>query len=338
MSGRIDKIITRLEARIAEGQYYEAQQQARVVAARHIKAQNWEAAIDLLFRVSQALLKAGQGGSGGDLCLMMVDVFVQAKLKPDPNSRTKVLGCLRLFDSEEPTRKKYIGEILGWSAKFGEFPAGDPELHHVVGSLYADEHVAYEAERHLVLGTKESPEIFGRLEYTWYKESGSPHDAAVYASRAVLPYLLVANVRGAHTALRVFTTALSADNPALAVEHTEARGSNGGGFSVPIFPSLPLLNFLGLLLAVVQTGNAEMYKGLMAQYKNLVADAADMWDEALNGIAEMYFKIQRPRQHNPLMDMMGSLFGGAPPTGGAQKKMGIPLKDKIEAPVPEGLD
>ncbi|KAL5615618.1 hypothetical protein BROUX41_005657 [Berkeleyomyces rouxiae] len=338
MSGRIDKIISRLEARIAEGQFYEAQQQARVVAARHIKAQNWEGAIDLLFRVSQALLKAGQGGSGGDLCLLMVDVFVQAKLAPDADSRAKLLACLRLFDSEEPTRKKFIGEMIGWSAKFGEFPAGDPELHHVVGSLYADEHVAYEAERHLVLGTKESPEIFGRLEYTWYKECGSPHDAAIYASRAVLPYLLVANIRGAHTALRVFTTALSADNPALAVEHAEAKGSSGeGGFSVPIFPSLPLLNFLGLLLAVVQTGNGEMYKGLMANYESLIGDSADIWEESLHGIAEMYFKIQKPRQNNPLMDMMGSLFGGAPPAA-AKKKTGIPLSKRIEAPVPEGLD
>jgi hypothetical protein len=25
-----------------------------------------------------------------------------------------------------------------WTAKYGEFPAGDPELHHVAGSLYAN--------------------------------------------------------------------------------------------------------------------------------------------------------------------------------------------------------
>jgi len=28
--------------------------------------------------------------------------------------------------------------IIGrWSSKYGDFPAGDPELHHVAGSLYA---------------------------------------------------------------------------------------------------------------------------------------------------------------------------------------------------------
>ena len=25
-----------------------------------------------------------------------------------------------------------------WSAKFGEYPAGDPEIHHVAGQLYAE--------------------------------------------------------------------------------------------------------------------------------------------------------------------------------------------------------
>lgn len=31
-----------------------------------------------------------------------------------------------------------IGMLCRWSAKNGEFPAGDPELHHVAGQLYAE--------------------------------------------------------------------------------------------------------------------------------------------------------------------------------------------------------
>lgn len=109
---KIEKIIARLQARISEGQYYEAQQQTRVVAARYIKAANWGAAIDILYNVSQSLLKAGQGGSGGDLSVLLVDVYKQAELKPDATSRGRLLTCLRLFDAEEPTRKKFIGEMI----------------------------------------------------------------------------------------------------------------------------------------------------------------------------------------------------------------------------------
>lgn len=100
-------------SRTTEGQYYEAQQQTRVVAARYVKQSNYNAAVDILFNVAQSLLKAGQGGSGGDLSLFLVDVYKQAELKPDASNKGKLLVLLRLFDAEEPTRKKYIGEMIG---------------------------------------------------------------------------------------------------------------------------------------------------------------------------------------------------------------------------------
>jgi hypothetical protein len=128
MSGKIDKIIARLQGkqvvlllsilrlltihRITEGQFYEAQQQTRVVAARYVKSENWEAAIDILFNVTQSLLKAGQGGSGGDLGLFLIEVYKQAELKPDSSNKGKLLTLLRQFDSEEPTRKKFIAEMI----------------------------------------------------------------------------------------------------------------------------------------------------------------------------------------------------------------------------------
>lgn len=83
------------------------------MAARYIKQESWDAAIDILFNVAQSLLKAGQGGSGGDLCIFLVDVYKQAELAPDPNNKGKLLKLLRLFDPEEPTRKKFIGEMMG---------------------------------------------------------------------------------------------------------------------------------------------------------------------------------------------------------------------------------
>jgi golgi to ER traffic protein 4 len=130
MSAKIEKIIVRLQekyfsfpilpmsqthiCRITEGQYYEAQQQTRVVAARYIKSKTWDAAIDILFSVSQSLLKVGQGGSGGDLGLFLIDVYRQAELKPDAGNKGKLLVLLRLFDPEEPTRKRFIGEMIGY--------------------------------------------------------------------------------------------------------------------------------------------------------------------------------------------------------------------------------
>ncbi|PSS02380.1 hypothetical protein BD289DRAFT_458004 [Coniella lustricola] len=329
---KIEKIISRLQSRIGEGQFYEAQQQTRVVAARYIKAKNWDAAIDILFNVSQSLLKAGQGGSGGDLCVLLVDVYKQAELKPDATSKGRLLTCLRLFEAGEPTRKKFVDQMLAWSSKFGEYPAGDPDLHHVAGSIYAEEHEPYEAERHLLLGTRDSADVLTRMEYEWYKEDDS-HTAAAYLSRAVLPYLLVANVRAANTSYQVFTSLLNADKGA----GLGMQDVSSGSADIRVFPSLPLLNFLGMLLLAVQRGSPDLFRQLQTKYVNHIAEMGS-WGESLELIAEMYFGIQRPRQSNPLLDMMGSLFGGGGMGMGGAGSSSKPPVRRVEAPAAEGLD
>ncbi|KAI8952440.1 hypothetical protein F4801DRAFT_218433 [Xylaria longipes] len=337
---KIDKIIARLQQRISEGQFYEAQQQTRVVAARYIKAANYSAAIDILYNVAQSLLKAGQGGSGGDLCVLLIDTYKQAELKPDPATKSKLLTCLRLFDSEEPTRKKYIVEIISWSSQLGDYPAGDPELHHVAGSLYAEEHEAYDAERHLMLGTKDSAEVLARMEYEWFKEDDA-HTAALYAGRAVLPYLITANVRAANTSYRVFTSALSNDSES----QLGAQDVSSNSADLRVFPSIPLLNFLGLLLLAIQRGSPDLYRQLVAKYAGHLKEV-EMWNEALEIIAEIYFGISKPRQSNPLMDMMSGFFGGGggggAPSGGSSRKPAIKAPSSTSTstsmPAAEGLD
>ncbi|RFU26881.1 hypothetical protein B7463_g9441, partial [Scytalidium lignicola] len=329
MSAKIEKIIARLQEKISEGQYYEAQQQTRVVAARYTKQQSWEPAIDILFNVAQSLLAAGQGGSGGDLGILLIDTYKDAELKPDSSNKGKLLTLLRLFDSEEPTRKKFISEMIVWSSKCGDYPAGEPDLHHVAGSLYAEEHDAYEAERHLILGTKDSPDILVKMEYEWYSKDDS-HTAPIYAARAIFPYLITGNVRDANRSLQLFTSKLIEDNKSLSVQDISS-----GSLHVKIYPSLPLLNFLGLLLLACQKGTADLFRQLRSKYGDHIKEAGN-WDEALVTIGEMYFGIQRPRQGNPLLDMMGGLFG-APGAGNAPKKS-QPKRVGSSAPVAEGLD
>lgn len=219
-----------------------------------------------------------------------------------------------------------------WTSKFGEYPAGDPEIHHVAGSLYAEEHETYEAERHLVLGTKDSAEALFKMEYAWYKEDEA-HTAPSYAARAILPYLLVGNVRAANSCYRLFASALTTDNPSLGVQDVATSSSD-----IRIIPSLPLFNFLGLLLLSIQRAAPEVYKGLLSRYATQINEAED-WAEPLEMIGEMYFQIQRPRQSNPLMDMMSGLFGGGGAGGnGRQQQQRRPAIGKSDAPVAEGLD
>lgn len=177
------------------------------------------------------------------------------------------------------------------------------------------------------MGTKDSPEVFAKLEYEWYTQDEA-HTAALYAARVVFPYLLVGNVRDANKAYRVFTSRLGEANKNLAVQDVSSNNSD-----LRIYPSLPLLNFLGLLLLAVQKGSADLFRQLKTKYAVHINEAG-IWDEALTSLGEMYFGIQRPRQGNPLFDMMGSMFGG----GGAAAAKPQPKRVGASAPVAEGLD
>lgn len=170
------------------------------------------------------------------------------------------------------------------------------------------------------------------MEYAWYKESEA-HTAPLFAGRAVLPYLLVGNVRAANTCYRLFTSALTSDNSALGVQDVSTANSD-----IRVFPSLPLLNFLGLLLLAIQRAAPEVYKGLISRYATQINET-ESWLEPLEMIGEMYFNIARPRQSNPLMDMMSGLFGGGGGGGGQQQQQQRrPAIRSADAPVAEGLD
>jgi len=164
------------------------------------------------------------------------------------------------------------------------------------------------------------------MEYDWYASDAS-HTAGYYVARAVFPLLLVGNLRAASQTLLLFTSRLSQSNQSLAMQSVSSATSDAR-----IYPSVPLLNFITLLLLAVERGNSELFKLLKSHYAAYI-DEVGVWDEALEQIAEMYFGIRKPRQSNPLFDMMGSMFGGGGGGGGGTKPK------KVEAPAPApGVD
>jgi hypothetical protein len=163
------------------------------------------------------------------------------------------------------------------------------------------------------------------MEYDWYTQDEDHSTAASYAARAVLPYLLVRNVRGANASLLFFTSALAERTPA--VQEVSSSSSD-----VRIYPSLPLLNFLSLLLLAVQKGSTDLWRTLRQRYQPQLKELDGAWDEALTGIGEIYFGERKPKQMNPLGDLM-SMFGGMGGGGGGAASP----KPKANLPAP-GLD
>ena len=247
-----------------------------------------------------------------------MDVYNRAELPCDAQSKGRLLTLLRCFPQHEPTKKRFIDSMISWSMK-GEYPAGDPELHQVAGSLAAEEGDAYEAEKHLALGTRDAAPILANLEYTWYT-SDEAHTAALYCARAIFPLLLAGNLRAANTTFLLFTSKLSSSNPNLASQQI-----SGSATEARIYPSLPLMNFLSLLLQAVQKGSSDLFRGLQQHYKQTIAEQTEgAWDDALIHIGEMFFGIRQPTQSNPMMDMLGAMFGGGGGGGSAAKRQDTP--------------
>ena len=43
-----------------------------------------------------------------------MDVYKQAELKPDSASKSRILSLLRAFPRGDPTRKRFVGEAVGY--------------------------------------------------------------------------------------------------------------------------------------------------------------------------------------------------------------------------------
>ena len=177
-----------------------------------------------------------------------------------------------------------------------------------------------------MLGTKDSPEQLAKLEFDWYSEDET-HTASSYAARAVMPYMLTGNLRAANKAMLIFSSQLQRSKQNLGVEEISSAVSE-----IRVYPSLPLLNFLSLLLLTVQRGAADLYRQLRSHYGAHLKEMPS-WNKALDQIGEMYFGIKIPSHANPLFDMMSSMF-----MGGTRGSAVNSNSRQVEAPPPAYLD
>lgn len=278
----------------------------RTIVARHVRTKNYTEAIQLLYSSAELLLKAGEGGSGCDLVLYMLSTYELAEVTVDATSRARLLKLLSIIKPEEPNLKKVSQVITSWSSKRGvSTPLGDPELHHVLGVKFAQADEAYEAEKHLLLGTKDSPAVLAKLLFEWYSESEEAERAPHFLSRAVFGYLSLENIRDSLEVTKKYIEILQA-SPLNGVDYTFNQDSVQieGIF---VSPELPLLNFLQLLIPTCQYRSTEMFKRLQSRYGNDISDI-DAWRAPLAQIAQQYFGIAPQRSNNMLQDLLGSFM------------------------------
>lgn len=329
-----------LFSRIEEGDYYEAHQATRTIVARYVRTKQYDEAVKILAHTAELLAKAKESSSACDLILYLIDVYHKAGTAPTSAAKGALVQLVNQLDAgKEPLVRKIAQEAIQWSIAADatgdvNTRVGDAELHHVFGSKFAKESPkeTYEAEKHLLLGTRESPAVLAAMLYSWATGPGTdidaqnskelvvetPEDVAsalpLYLSRGVLGYLSAGNVRDARAVLHAFlgyAVAEHASGSAVGrlLGYDEEKSSDGA--VIYVFHEVPLLNFLQLLVPTVQSKSPEMYNRLRARYAQII-DGLDAWKAVLATIAQKFCGIAPPRpQGNMLQDLLGSFMGGA---------------------------
>ncbi|KAL1694361.1 hypothetical protein GGG16DRAFT_100636 [Schizophyllum commune] len=294
---------------------YEAHQKARTFAARYVKSNQLDTAIDVLFQSARELLKTGQPGSGVDLAGFMLEVYETKGEKVTDESRGRVTQLIALTGSEGTWRKSLIDKAVAWSAKHGAYPGGDPDLHHYVGSLLVKEGAYDVAEHHLLAaGLRDSARLLAESFIRWMEAGG---EAGNYALKGTLPYLLNGNILAARTFITTFVAQLP-QSKLVSAPPLQA------GDSVQLVQAKDgVVNFCQAAVLACQRANGDRNKVMRESWVRLCgtyqsrggALAQPEVRKILNEIGGLYFSLPPPRSPggNPMADMMSSLFGGGAP-------------------------
>ncbi|KAH3903295.1 probable Golgi to ER traffic protein 4 [Saccharomycodes ludwigii] len=305
---KLAKTLERFETKIKDGHYYEAHQTLRTITNRYVRAKKYDDAIELLAKGAQLLIKAKQGGSATDLIFYLLEVYDLAKIQVDDLSSSRLVQLLSILDPQEPNLKDVITGVNNWSIKFGKYKFGDPYLHHIMSKKLLQGGYCYEAERYMVLATKDSIEDYVNFLWDWYlqaqeesKEEGDCNIADFY-SRIILNYLFIFNIKFAYSAGEMFLTKFINNNKKKVTSWKIKKNE----FELSFFPDYEELNFLELLLLTCQSGNKALFIGLKQSFPNIESK----YSNELQYLGQEYFGIKTQKPVNFLQDMMSGLLGG----------------------------
>ncbi|KAF8311762.1 DUF410-domain-containing protein [Clavulina sp. PMI_390] len=318
---------------ITAGQAYEAHQKARTFGSRYLKAQAYDTAIQVLFPSARELLKGGHAGSGSDLSVFLIDVYIAKEQPIDAASRDQITQLIALTGPAGVWRKTIIDKAIAWTSEYGDSSLGDSLLHQYVGQLLYKEGDYLHAETHfLSAGNRDSARLLAEMMAEWLPADGSPGD---FATHGVIPFLLLQNILAARTFLGTFLSLLRKSRPSLipaeaSTPITLPSESSTSKTEDEIFVTTDgTLNFLQLAIRACQRGNGETseqqrdarnaWVRLQNGYRNKSSILSKpSVQQALMTLGNAYFAIPMPRQPgNPLQDMMASLFGGGGAGAGA---------------------
>ncbi|XP_024388542.1 protein GET4 [Physcomitrium patens] len=301
-SSGTSKQLEKLEKRVHEGNYYEAQQMYKTIHSRYMHAKKYNEAIELLNSGAVAMLNHGEVTCGTELGVLLIQTFNVAKLPFDSSTLDQIRTIYNAYPRTAGTRQEksssndtsnlgvesseaaviaktrvegctsFLRSALKWSIETGGFPRGAPELHDMLGEYIWTESPHPEtmkASQHFVRGNQ--PETFAKVVVECMDKC-YPGEADLVVARAVLLYLSLGNLRDANRLWDSVRQRLSDSSQEL--------------------PDTPLLHFIKFLLLTLERDALPLFKMLRQKYKPSL-DRDTSLDEYLDEIGERFFNLQR---------------------------------------------
>ncbi|KAI8369788.1 hypothetical protein EDC96DRAFT_503403 [Choanephora cucurbitarum] len=315
----LEKTLEKLRNSVHAGNYYEAHQMYRTVARRYNKQTKYNDTIRLLFDGAILLMQSKQYGSGSDLANYMVDTYKLAHVPVEEASLGRIVDILALFPVDEAGRKPFISSAFRWTKEEGEYPEGDPDLHHYVGTMFFYEKKFSLAEDHLLLGTLESAKLLGQVAYTWAEEE-NVQAKGVFLARIALQFLASKDI---HRAALTFDSFTESGTLPVAAKSSVRHAPVAEPSPVQVY-SDAWINLVQLVLLTVQRDASNLFKELKEKYAPLYSQESN-FVELMEDIGLHFFNIPKPRkQTNMIQEMMASLFSGGPAAGSGNLQLSGP--------------
>ncbi|CAK9216595.1 unnamed protein product [Sphagnum troendelagicum] len=298
MELRKNQQLEKLEKRVQDGNYYEAQQMYKTINSRYMAAKKYAESIDLLQSGAVMQLKHGQVTCGTELGVLLIDTYNTAKVPCDTISIDRIRAIFNEFPrasnfsqekvdiaaDSKATEKTitakthvegcmaFLKAALKWSIEAGGPHRGAPELHDMLADyVWTQSPVPemYKASQYFVRGSH--PETFAKAVVQWMHQC-YPGEADLVVARAVLLYLSLGNLRDANLLWDAVKQSLSDSSKE--------------------FPDTPLMHFIRFLLSTLERDALPLFRILRQKYKPSI-DRDPTFDEYMDEIGERFYGLQR---------------------------------------------
>ncbi|XP_064644612.1 Golgi to ER traffic protein 4 homolog [Lineus longissimus] len=280
--GGARRVLAKLKASVAAGEYYEAHQMYRSLYFRYNAQKKYAEAIDLLYSGAMDFLKHDQHESGADLAMLLLEIMKNASSAVDNDSVGKLVNIHKSFQNSQD-RIAFTSSAIKW-ASMGEnqkYHSGHPDLHQQLAlNLWQEKNYA-EARYHFLHST--AGEECANMLIEYHNTKGYPSEVDLFVAQAVLQYLCRKNKQSANVVFFTYTRShpLIKDGP-------------------PFMK--PLLNFCWFLLLAVEDGKLTVFTILCEQYQTSIK-RDPMYTEYLDRIGQIFFGVPPPQTGG------GGLFG-----------------------------